>query len=231
MRLYHNIKEGIFIKRPNRFLAEILINGKSEICHVKNTGRCKELLIPEESIVFVEEHENLENRKTKYSLVAVKKGEILVNIDSQAPNKAVYEWINKGGLIADVKAVKAEKKYGNSRFDFYVETKDKKLFAEVKGVTLEQDGIARFPDAPTERGLKHIEELCTCIKEGYEAAIIFVIQMKGVTEFRPNYNTHPDFGKALQKAEQEGVKILAYDCIVTKNEMGIDRLIPIHLEE
>lgn len=231
MRLYHNIKEGIFIKRPNRFLAEILINGKLEICHVKNTGRCKELLIPKESIVFVEEHENLENRKTKYSLAAVKKGEILVNIDSQAPNKAVYEWINKGGLIADVKAVKAEKKYGNSRFDFYVETKDKKLFAEVKGVTLEQDGIARFPDAPTERGLKHIEELCTCIKEGYEAAIIFVIQMKGVTEFRPNYNTHPDFGRALQKAEREGVKILAYDCIVTKNGMGVDCLIPIHLEE
>lgn len=229
MKLYENIKQGIFLKRPNRFLAEVLINGKAEICHVKNTGRCKELLIPEESIVFVEDHGNLETRKTRYSVVLVKKGNILINIDSQAPNKAVYQWMKKGEFLPNISTLRAEKKYGNSRFDIYAEANERKIFMEVKGVTLEQKGIALFPDAPTERGLKHIEELCACMKEGYEAVIIFVIQMKGVTEFRPNYTTHPEFGKALQKARKLGVQILAYDCIVTESELNIDCPVRVNL--
>lgn len=229
MKLYETVKEGIFLKRPNRFLAQVLIDGYVELCHVKNTGRCKELLIPEESIVFVEDHGILTTRKTRYSVVMVKKSDILINIDSQAPNKSVYEWINKGEFLSEMDYLKAEKKYKNSRFDLYAEANGRKMFIEVKGVTLEQSGIALFPDAPTERGLKHIEELCTCIKEGYEAAIIFVIQMKGVKKFQPNFTTQPEFGKALQKARKLGVQVLAYDCIVTETDLTIDCPVSIDL--
>ena len=218
---YEKIKKGIFLKRPNRFLAQVLIDGKEELCHVKNTGRCKELLVPNAE-VYVECHDN-EKRKTKFSLVAVKKGDVLINMDSQAPNKVVKEWLEEKNGLGEPKVIKSEKKYGNSRFDFYLETNEKKCFIEVKGVTLEENGIARFPDAPTERGVKHILELIECAKEGYESYLIFVIQMKGILSFEPNDRTQPEFKEALKKAREAGVHILAYDCLVTEDELCLDQ--------
>ena len=197
---YDNILKGKFISRPNRFIAHIEINGKVEICHVKNTGRCKELLTPN-ATVFVQENNN-PKRKTKFSLISVIKEKRMINMDSQVPNKIVHEWILKGNLFKDVTLIKPETKYNNSRFDFYIETKNKKVFIEVKGVTLENQGIVKFPDAPTERGVKHIKELCDCVKEGYEAYIIFVIQMKDVLHFEPNVETHKEFAEALKEAKK-----------------------------
>lgn len=216
---YENILEGKFIERPNRFIAYIEINGKIEVCHVKNTGRCKELLIPGVT-VFVQENDN-PKRKTKFSLIGVIKDKRIINIDSQVPNKAVHEWILKGNLFKDVTLIKPETTYKKSRFDFYIETKEKKIFIEVKGVTLEENNVVRFPDAPTERGIKHINELCECIKEGYEAYIIFVIQMKDVLYFEPNDETHKEFGDALRQAKKLGVNIVAVDCKVTKDSIEI----------
>jgi len=216
---YENILQGKFISRPNRFIANIEINGKIEICHVKNTGRCKELLIPN-ATVFVQESNN-PNRKTKFSLIGVIKGSGIINMDSQVPNKVVHEWILKGNLFADVTLIKPETQYNKSRFDFYIETKNKKAFIEVKGVTLEDHGIVRFPDAPTERGVKHVRELCDCIKEGYEAYIIFVIQMKNVIQFEPNVETHKEFAEALKEAKKQGVHIIAVDCHVNENSIDI----------
>ena len=189
---YYRIKEGKFISRPNRFIANIEIDGKVEVCHVKNTGRCRELLVPG-AVVLVEESDN-PSRKTRYDLVQVYKRDILVNMDSQMPNYLVKEWIEKGNVFPGLTKLQMEKKYGNSRFDLYVEYQGKKAFIEVKGVTLENNGIARFPDAPTERGVKHIRELSHCIEDGYEAWIFFIIQMGGVHCFAPNWSTHPEFG-------------------------------------
>lgn len=216
---YENIIKGKFIARPNRFIAHVQVNEKIEICHVKNTGRCKELLIPGVT-VFLQENDN-PNRKTRFSLIGVIKGERLINIDSQSPNKAVHEWIRKGNLFKEVTLVKPEKTYNKSRFDFYVETKEKKIFMEVKGVTLEENNVVRFPDAPTERGVKHINELCDCIKEGYEAYIVFVIQMRGVSYFEPNDETHKEFGDALRKAKKLGVNIVAVDCEIKEDSIEI----------
>ena len=216
---YENILQGKFISRPNRFIANIEINGKIEICHVKNTGRCKELLIPN-ATVFVQESNN-PKRKTKFSLIGVIKENRIINMDSQVPNKVVHEWILKGNLFTDVTLIKPETKYNKSRFDFYIETKNKKAFIEVKGVTLEDHGIVRFPDAPTERGVKHVRELCDCIKEGYEAYIIFVIQMKNVIQFEPNAETHKEFAEVLKEAEKQGVHIIAVDCHVNENSIDI----------
>lgn len=217
---YDNILQGRFISRPNRFIANVEINNKIEVCHVKNTGRCKELLIPEETTVFVQENDN-PNRKTKYSLITVKKGDRLINMDSQVPNKVVYEWIKKGNLFNSPSLIKPEKKYDKSRFDLYVEEGSRKAFIEVKGVTLEEEGVVRFPDAPTERGVKHLKELCNCIDEGYEAYIIFVIQMKDVLYFEPNVRTHKEFGEVLREGKKHGVNILAVDCDVTENSIDI----------
>lgn len=225
---YKNICEGRFLSRPNRFAAEVQIQDKIEICHVKNTGRCRELLIPGAK-VYLEESDN-EKRKTKYDLVAVEKGERLINMDSQLPNAAVKEWILQGGLFMDLTYIRGEKVFGESRFDLYAEHGEKKAFIEVKGVTLEQDGIARFPDAPTLRGVKHVEELCRCVEQGYEAYLIFVIQMKGITRLEPNWTTHPQFGEAMQKAAKSGVKLLAYDCIVKPSGIWIDQPVPVVLE-
>lgn len=216
---YENIIKGKFIERPNRFIAFVEVNGKAEICHVKNTGRCKELLIPGVT-VFLQENDN-PNRKTKFSLIGVIKGDRIINIDSQIPNKAVHEWILKGNLFKDVTLIKPEKTYNKSRLDFYVETKEKKIFMEVKGATLEENNVVRFPDAPTERGVKHINELCDCMKEGYEAYIIFVIQMKGASYFEPNDQTHKEFGDALRKAKKLGVNIIAVDCEVKEDSIEI----------
>lgn len=216
---YENILQGKFISRPNRFIAHVEVNGKMEICHVKNTGRCKELLIPGVT-VFVQESNN-PKRKTKFSLIGVIKEKRIINMDSQVPNKVVHEWIAKGNLFTDVTLIKPETKYNKSRFDFYIETKNKRAFVEVKGVTLEDKGIVRFPDAPTERGVKHIRELCDCIKEGYDAYIIFVIQMKNVIHFEPNSETHKEFAEALKAAKKYGVHIIAVDCEVNENSIDI----------
>lgn len=222
------MKNGIFIARPNRFIAHVEMDGKEEVCHVKNTGRCKELLIPG-TTVYVQDHGTNTSRKTRYSLIGVRKGERLINMDSQAPNKVVMEWLSQGGLFQDITFMKAEQKYGNSRFDVYVETPDKKIFVEVKGVTLEEDGIARFPDAPTERGVKHVYELCHSLQEGYEAYIVFVIQMENIHHFEPNYKTHKAFQEALIEAEKSGVHMIAMDCKVGIDTLVIDKEIPIVL--
>lgn len=216
---YHNIIEGTFISRPNRFIANVEAAGQVQVCHVKNTGRCRELLVPG-CRVYLETADN-PNRKTKYDLIAVKKGNLLINMDSQAPNKAAGEWLEKRILYPDLKVLKPEVKYDNSRFDFYIEAGERKIFLEVKGVTLEEGGIARFPDAPTERGVKHIRELMACMKEGYEPVILFVIQMKGIRRFMPNDETHKAFGDTLREAREKGVRILAYDCLVTEDSMEI----------
>lgn len=231
---YPDITTGTFLSRPNRFLAHVLVDGVDTLCHVKNTGRCRELLQPEARLIL--QHHDNPARRTAYSVIGVYKGEVLVNMDSQAPNQAAYEWAMAGadGLFGTVMQVKREKTYGNSRFDLYLETSDEdgvmhRIFVEVKGVTLEQEGVARFPDAPTERGVKHVEELAACIQDGYEAAILFVIQMKGITHMEPNWGTHAAFGEALCRAQQAGVRLLAYDCLVTEDSMRLDQPLPVEL--
>lgn len=226
---YEKITEGRFLDRPNRFIAHVEIKGHTETVHVKNTGRCKELLVPGASVIL-EESSN-PDRKTKYDLVCVCKQGRWINMDSQIPNKAAKEWIMNGGLFPEEIEVYTERKYGNSRFDLYVESPVRKAFIEVKGVTLEEQNIARFPDAPTVRGVKHVEELIKCMDEGYEAYLLFVIQMKGIYEFRPNWDTHKIFGETLIEAKKKGVKLLAYDCLVTEDTMEIQNPVSINLEE
>lgn len=230
---YHHIRKAEFLSRPNRFIARVLIDGKEETVHVKNTGRCRELLT-EGCTVYLEESDN-PNRKTRYDLVAVEKlrsgkPPLLVNMDSQIPNAAAEEWLRKGELFSKQAEIRREFTYGESRFDFRIEDGGKVSFLEVKGVTLENDGTASFPDAPTERGVKHIHELIRAHREGFGAYILFVVQMKEIRELRPNDATHRAFGDALRLAEREGVKILAYDCIVTPDSMTIDKPIPIRTE-
>lgn len=224
---YGKIKEARFIRRLNRFVAEVRLGEENILCHVKNTGRCRELLT-EGAVVYLEDSGNTA-RKYPYSLIAVKKGKRLVNMDSQAPNKAVGEWLLGGGLFPDVTLVKAEQTYGHSRFDFACEHGGKRAFIEVKGVTLERDGVVLFPDAPTERGTKHIRELIRCAEEGYEAYLVFVVQMRGVSYFRPNDETDPDFAAALREAAAGSVKIIALDCEVTPDSMVIRDSVQIQL--
>ncbi len=229
---YKNIVEGIFLQRPNRFIANVVINGEIHTVHVKNTGRCKELL-REGCTVYLETSDN-PKRKTKYDLVAaVKEREdlpsLLINLDSQIPNDVAEEWFKKGHLFSPDAIIRREVKYLNSRFDFYIEDKGKKAFLEVKGVTQENEGIAMFPDAPTERGVKHIEELIRCKGQGYEAYILFVIQMKGIHRLIPNDTTHKAFGDSLRKAQKSGVKILATDCIVSPDSITADTIVPVEL--
>lgn len=226
---YNNIRKARFLSRPNRFLAYVDLDGEEVVCHVKNTGRCKELLIPGESTVFIEDHGPDTKRKTRYSLIGVLKENLMINMDSQAPNKVVKEWIEEGGFLPGITLIKPEKKYGDSRFDFYLEQGEKKIFLEVKGVTLEENGVAMFPDAPTERGVKHIEELIACKEDGYDAYIVFVIQMAGMKQFKPNERTQPTFGEALREARANGVEILCKDCMVTEDELKIVGTIPIEL--
>ena len=218
---YEKIAEAKFIKRENRFVAEVrLPDGETAKVHVKNTGRCRELLLPG-STVYLEDYDGrMGNRKMRFSLVAVRKAvkdgsDLLINMDSQAPNKAVGEALSDDrirlpGFEDQNLHIQPEVGYGDSRFDFYIEAEGKRGFIEVKGVTLENDGHARFPDAPTERGIKHINELIRAHEEGYEAYLIFVVQMEGMKDVSPNDETHPQFGEALAKAEAAGVKILAY---------------------
>ena len=225
MITYSQIKKAVFIDRPNRFVANVLLDGKRETVHVKNTGRCKELLV-EGCDVILFESDNL-SRKTKYDLVAVykkrdEKSPLLINMDSQIPNDVADEWLRKGHLFSENAIIRREVKFGNSRFDFYVEDGARKAFLEVKGVTLENNGVAMFPDAPTERGIKHIKELMDAVSQGYEAYILFIVQMKDVYEMRPNDLTHKAFGDTLREAEKNGVRILALDCMVTENTIEAD---------
>ena len=228
---YGEIASAEFIERPNRFIARVNLLGTVETVHVKNTGRCRELLVPG-CRVYLSRGSNPE-RKTKYDLIAVEKeragaAPLLINMDSSAPNAAVGEWL-AGGLFSDDAKVYSEVKFGNSRFDFYIEDGERRAFAEVKGVTLEENGVVGFPDAPTERGVKHLNELCRSIEEGYEAYVIFVIQMKGVKVFRPNDRTHKEFGDALRACAERGVRVLAMDCTVTPQEMVIGSAVDIDL--
>ena len=215
---YDNMTPGIFLARPNRFIAHIEINGAVEICHVKNTGRCRELLIPG-CTVWCQRSDN-PNRKTKFDLIAVRKGDRLINMDSQAPNTAAGEWLASGGL-GELSDLRAEVKHGDSRYDFSFVKDGRRCFLEVKGCTLEQDGICAFPDAPTERGAKHIRGLTAAARDGYGAYILFVIQMSDVKYIRPHDETDPDFGAALREAAQNGVHVLGMDCAVTPDTMQI----------
>lgn len=222
---YERIEVGTFLERPNRFLAYVEIAGQKQVVHVKNTGRCAELLKPR-ATVYVQKADN-PKRKTQWDLIGVKKGKRMINMDSQIPNKVVEEWIREGNLFPDATLIRPETTYGTSRFDLYVEAGERKIFIEVKGVTLETDGVVKFPDAPTERGVKHLKELCCAVKDGYEAYVFFVIQMKGVKYFTPNMETHAAFGDALRHAKEQGVRILAYDCNVTKDSIEIGKEVPV----
>jgi len=225
--IYENISPAVFLRRPNRFIAHILHNGQEKICHVKNTGRCKELLIPG-SDILVQRSANPQ-RKTEFDLISVYKGERLINMDAAAPNTVFGEFLRKGGLGAVPDVIKPECRHGNSRFDFYFELDGKAAFAEVKGVTLEDGNIARFPDAPTERGVKHLNGLIACKNEGFDAYAVFVVQMKGIDHFEPNWATHSEFGDTLRKARDAGVKILVYDCDVTETTLDISAPVAIKL--
>lgn len=222
---YSNVYKGTFIERPNRFIAICEIDGKEEVCHVKNTGRCRELLVTG-ATVYLEKSPN-PNRKTQYDLVSVEKNGKLINMDSQIPNFVVAESLNK--IFNDITYVKQEYKYGNSRFDIYVETRINKIFVEVKGVTLEEDGVVRFPDSPTERGIKHLKELQKAVTEGYGACVVFLVQMQGVKYFEPNVETHLDFANELKNAYKNGVEIFVYDSVVTPDEIKINKSVKIKM--
>lgn len=226
---YGKTVQGHFLERPNRFIAYVELNGKREKVHVKNTGRCKELLQPG-AAVYLEKSNNPE-RSTAYDLIAVEKGERMINMDSQAPNKVVGEWLQTKAFFPDLTLVRPETVFGNSRFDFYLETEKEKIFMEVKGVTLEEDGEVRFPDAPSERAVKHVEELIAAKRDGYRVFVVFVIQMEGVKFFTPNRSTHPEFAEALCRAAEAGVEILAYDCKVTPDSLILNCPVPVELFE
>ncbi|MBQ3193001.1 MAG: DNA/RNA nuclease SfsA [Oscillospiraceae bacterium] len=223
---YTNMHPGIFLARPNRFIAHIDMEGQTEIVHVKNTGRCRELL-PVGARVWCQKSDN-PARKTKFDLITVKKGDRLINMDSQAPNIAAGEWLRSGGL-GNAENVRAEVKHGDSRFDFSFSLNGKPCFLEVKGVTLETDGVCAFPDAPTERGAKHLRGLTRAVQEGYGGYVLFVIQMENVKYLHPNDATDPEFGKALREAAANGVQVLAVDCNVTVEEMKIGKFVPVVL--
>lgn len=225
---YPSVVKAQFVARPNRFVARVLLDGSPRTVHVKNTGRCRELLAPEAPVYLTPAQNPL--RKTPYDLIAVEKGPLLVNLDAQAPNVVFGEWARAGQFRPGLRLLRPETVWGNSRFDFYWEDEGGcKGFVEVKGVTLEENGHARFPDAPTLRGVKHLEELTRCRVEGYEAAVCFVLQMGGMVDFAPNDATHPAFGDALRRAAAGGVTVLAMDCAVTPDSLRLDRPVPVRL--
>ena len=223
---YENMVLGTFLARPNRFIAHVRIEGREEVCHVKNTGRCKELLTPGAQ-VWCQCADN-PNRKTKFDLIAVQKGDRCINMDSQAPNVAAKEWLLAGGL-GQISGLKGEYTHGDSRFDFSFMKEGKRCFLEVKGVTLENDGVCAFPDAPTERGAKHLRGLTRLAQEGYGAYVLFVIQMADVAYIHPNDATDPNFGKALREAAAAGVQVLAVDCEVGESTMKIRKSVDVRL--
>ncbi len=223
---YKNMVQGTFLSRPNRFIAHIEIDGKEEICHVKNTGRCRELLTPG-ATVWCQQFDN-PNRKTKYDLICVQKGDLLINMDSQAPNIAAKEWLLAGGL-GEIEDLKPEYTHGDSRFDFSFIKDGRRCFLEVKGVTLEHDGVCAFPDAPTQRGVKHLQGLTAAVQAGFGAYVLFVVQMADMKYLHPNDETDPAFGAALRKAAESGVTVLAMDCAVTEDSMTIRKPLLIKL--
>lgn len=223
---YAQIRPATFLARPNRFVARVELDGREETVHVKNTGRCRELLAPGFR-VYLAAAEN-PARKTGYDLVAVQRGDRLINLDAQAPNKVFGEWAASGGLPG-LTLLRPETAWGESRFDFYWESAAQRGFVEVKGVTLEVDGGAYFPDAPTLRGVKHLRELAAARAQGYRAAVCFVIQMEGVDFFSPNDATHPQFGQALREAAAAGVEVWAYDCAVTPDSLTLRAPVPLRL--
>lgn len=231
---YERIVSAQFLSRPNRFVAIVNLNGNEISVHVKNTGRCRELLVPD-SVVYLEDFSYRQGkRKLLYDLIAVRKGELLINMDSQSPNKVAKEALEKGSIklpgMSELTIIRPEKVYGDSRFDFYIEDKNgEKGFVEVKGVTLEKDGISSFPDAPTERGVKHVHELVRAKESGYQSYVLFVIQMSGMKLFTPNDVTHREFGDTLRYAAKKGVHILAYECAVTPDSLEVTRTVPIEL--
>lgn len=222
---YHNIEKARFVARPNRFIAHVSLQGRTEVCHVKNTGRCRELLTPG-AVVYLERSDN-PARKTRFDLIAVEKNGLLINMDAQAPNKVFAEWAVN--FLPGLTAIRPEYTWEDSRFDFLLEDAQGPYYVEVKGVTLEEDGEARFPDAPTERGVKHLRGLQRAVEQGTRAAVFFVIQMKGPTSFRPNDATHPAFGAALREAAESGVGVYAYDCLVTPDTLELDAPVPVDL--
>lgn len=224
---YPNITPARFLSRPNRFVAQVDLDGAETTVHVKNTGRCRELLRPGVPVWLVRSSNPA--RKTAYDLVTVQKGDRLINLDAQAPNRVFAQWAEAGHFVPGLTLLKAEQKHGDSRFDFYWEAGDRRGFVEVKGVTLEEDGAVFFPDAPTERGVKHLRGLTACLDEGYEAAVCFVIQMADVTCFSPNDRTHPAFGEALRAAHAAGVRVLAMACAVTPDSLTITDPVPLRL--
>ena len=225
--IYENILPAVFVDRPNRFIAHVELNGRLEVCHVKNTGRCRELLIPG-CRVYVQ-HQPSPTRKTAYDLIAVEKGKRLLNMDANAPNRIFGEYVRAGRFLRGWSVIRPETTHGDSRFDFYLESPGHRLFAEGKGVTLEDDGVMRFPDAPTERGVKHLEGLARCVQEGYEAWAVFVIQTEDVRWMEPNRRTHPAFADAMRQAAQAGVHLLALDCHTEPDRLEIRRPVEIRL--
>lgn len=232
---YNSVVKAVFLDRPNRFIANVTIGGRTETVHVKNTGRCRELLVPGSTVYL--EHTASPQRKTAYDLISVEKqrdglSPLMINMDSQLPNRLVEEWLPDSGLFSEGTVIKREVAYGNSRFDLCLTAPDGKVsYMEVKGVTLERDGIVFFPDAPTLRGLKHVRELIKCRQEGFGAYILFVVQMTGASELRPNYSTHREFGEVLREAVENGVCCLAADCIVTPDTVTIKGFIPVVTDE
>ena len=224
---YANMLPGIFRNRPNRFIAHVEIDGKEQVVHVKNTGRCRELLVPGARVWC--QHSDNPSRKTRFDLIAVQKDRRLINMDAQAPNAAAREWLAGGGL-GEIENLRPETVHGDSRFDFSFTLEGRPCFLEVKGVTLENDGVCAFPDAPTQRGTKHLRGLTEAARQGYGAYVLFVIQMEDAAYLQPNDKTDPDFGAALREAAAQGVKILAVTCHVTETEMEISGSVPVHLE-
>ena len=229
---YEKVCNGTFIERPNRFIAKVVIDGKEETVHVKNTGRCRELLVPGAEVYMEDFEGRMGKRKLRYSLIAVKKGSLLINMDSQAPNYVVEEALTDGRIkppgMGKLTYIKREKTFGDSRYDFYLEDEEgRKGWMEVKGVTLEDNGICRFPDAPTQRGKKHINGLAKAVEMGYTCQVVFVIQMNGMKSFEPNDATDQDFGDALREASSCGVSVLAYDCTVEPDSLQINSQIKV----
>lgn len=224
---YRKTSEATFLNRPNRFIAKAELDGETVTAHVKNTGRCKEILIPGARAVLA--HSDNPDRKTAFDLVAAYKGGLLINIDSQAPNKVYGEALNDGRIYDESVTVKPEATCGNSRYDFLVEKNGEKIYTEVKGVTLEDEGVALFPDAPTERGVKHLRGLTSLVSKGYKATVVFVVQMDRADYFTPNYDMHEEFGLAVEEAVEAGVDVVAYTCRVTEDSMELTDRIPVRL--
>ncbi len=224
---YPDMRRAVFIARPNRFIAHVWLDNQMVVCHVKNTGRCRELLVPG-CTVWVQ-HVPSPGRKTAYDLIAVQKGDRLINMDAAAPNHVFGEYVREGRFLQPWEQVQPEKSHGDSRFDFYLQSGSRRVFVEVKGVTLEQDGIVRFPDAPTQRGVKHLHGLAQCVREGYEAWAVFVIQMSSVRWMEPNRQTHPAFADALAQARTDGVHLLALDCMATPDQLTVRQPVEIRL--